>query len=116
MKQKGKGIRNPKIKLTLTPQQEKDVEKGLVSNASSDLDDLLRFQLAKARKDGRGDASEMQVLMQACAGPLELFEGLGKTSNVYVAVLGPPHSKRWILGIWNDKKDFDAKRPPKQEV
>merc|ERR1719456_1735554 len=119
MKQKNKGARNPKIKLTMVVEKESDVEKALVPGASSDLDDLVRMQLAKARAGGKlgvGDASEMDVLAQACSGPLELFEGLGKTSNVWVSVLGPPASRRWLLGIWADKYDFDHKRQPMQEI
>merc|ERR1719460_1080315 len=100
-------------------QQEEDVEKALIQGASSEVDDLVRMQLAKARgaaKLGKGDVSEMQVLQQACSGPLELFEGLGKTSNVYVSVLGPPVSRRWVFGIWFDKHDFDNKKRAIREV
>jgi len=120
MKQKNKGIRNPKIKLTMVIQQDEDVEKGLLAGASSDVDNLVRLQLAKARGAGQylpGEGlSEMDVLKEACAGPLELFEGLGKTSNVWVSVLGPPKARRWVLGIYADKHDFDMKRKPVQEI
>jgi len=125
MKQKPRSqITKPKVKLTMVVSKGGDEETGLLAGMSSDVDILVRQQLAKAKQEGHhiGEGhegeplSEMEVLMQACAGPLELFEGLGKTHNVYVAVSGPPHSKRWILGIWNDKKEYDAKRTPKQEV
>merc|ERR1719487_2485733 len=120
MKQRGKGARNPKIKLTMVIQQDEDVEKGLLAGASSDVDNLVRLQLAKARGAGQylpGEGlSEMDVLKEACAGPLELFEGLGKTSNVWVSILGPPNARRWVLGIWSDKHDFDMKRHAIQEI
>merc|ERR1719162_1174972 len=110
MRQKDKRLRNPRIKLTMAVQQEEDLEKGLLAGVSSDVDDLVRLQLAKARGEGKllhGEGmSEFEVLRQACAGPLELFEGLGKTSTIYVAVLGPPISRRWVFGIWPDKHVF----------
>merc|ERR1719265_3034203 len=121
MKQKGKGVRNPKIKLTMVVGNSSDAEKGLLSGVSSDVDILVRQQLRKAKEEGKeqgqGEAiSEMEVLKQACAGPLELFEGLGKTTSVFVAVLGPPTSRHWVLGIWGDKRDFAAKKHALKEV
>lgn len=121
MKQKGKGIRNPKVKLTMVVSTGNDAEQGLLAGLSSDVDILVRQQLRKAKEEGKdphgGDSlSEMEVLKQACAGPLELFEGLGNTSSIYVAVLGPPISRRWVFGIWPDKHDFDSKKHAIQEV
>jgi hypothetical protein len=126
MKQKGKGIRNPKCKLTMVVSSGDDAEQGLLSSGlNADVDILVRQQLKKAKEEGkathRGDEegeqpTEMEILKQACAGPLELFEGLGKTCNVYVAILGPPTSRRWIMGIWHDKRDFDSKRYAMQEI
>lgn len=113
MKQKGKGLRNPRIKLTMTVQQDEDLEKGLLAGISSDVDSLVRLQLAKAQREG---LSELEVLKQACGGPLELFERLGKTRPVHVAILGPPVSKRYVLGIWQEKHDFDAKKRVYLEV
>jgi len=117
MVQKGKGVRNPKIKLTINVSQEIDAEKGLLSGVSQDVDLLVRQQLRKAKEEGisvaaDGQLSEMDVLKQACAGPLELFEGLGKTANVHVAVQGPPSSRRWMLGIFHDKREYDANKAP----
>lgn len=122
MKQRSKGIRNPKMKLTLVVNSGSDPEMGFLSGAgiSSDVDILVRQQLRKAKQEGLNPSgeglSEMQILKQACAGPLEIFEGLGKTSSVYVAVLGPPTSRRYVLGIWDDKHSYDAKRHPFSEV
>lgn len=123
MKQKGKGIRNPKIKLTMVVSEGGDEEQGLLSGAhemTADLDILVRQQLKKAKQEGagRGDEqlSEMEVLKQACTGPLELFEGLGKTHTIFAAVIGPPASRRWILGVWNAQKDFEEKKHAIMEI
>jgi hypothetical protein len=122
MKQKSKVIRNPRIKLTIEMQQSQDVEKGattMLIGASSEVDNLVRLQLEKARNEGRlGNQvmSDLELLVEASSGPVEIFEGLGKTSNVYFGIYGPPHSKRWRFGIWSSKKEFTAKRPALQEV
>jgi len=118
MKEKVKGIRNPKIKLTVNIEHERDIEKGLLCEGSSDLDSLVRLQLSKARK-GRSDGdnlSELQVFQEACSGPLEMFESLGNTTKVYVSVLGPPVSRRWILAIWEDEQDYKHKKGAMIEV
>jgi len=116
MKQRNKGVRNPKMKLTMVVSTGTDLEGGLIAGVSSDVDILVRQQLRKAKEEGKAPhgegLSEMEVLKQACAGPLEIFEGLGKTSSVHVAILGPPISRRYVLGIWDDKHDFDAKKHP----
>lgn len=118
MKQKNKGARNAKIKITMQIQDSEDAEKGILASVSPDVDTLVRMQLAKAREAGkyRGDLSEMEVLKQACSGPLEVFEGLGTTNKVWVSIVGPPASRRWMLGIWNEKRDYDAKRQPINEI
>lgn len=120
MKQKDKHIRHPKIKITMDVQMDDsddDMEKGVMIGGSSDVDSLVRLQLAKARDEGKSlggeGLSEFDVLKQACAGPLELFTSLGKTSNVYVSVI---NAKRLLLGIWDEKRKFDAGKRPMQEV
>lgn len=120
MKQKGKGIRNPKIKLTMVVEAAGDVEQGLLSGVSTDVNMLVQQQLAKVRQEAKAvhgvGLSDMEVLKLACSGPLEIFERLGQTSSVYVAVMGPPASKRWALGIWKDKSAFDAGAPTFKDV
>jgi len=120
MMQKNKHVKNPALKLTLVVGQEEDAETGLLpAYGGTSLDVLMQQQFAKARAEGKesgADLSQMSVLRQVCSGPLELFEGLGKTTNVWVAVLGPPTCRRWVLGIWADKRDADAKKRPIQEV
>lgn len=118
MKQKGKGIRNPKIKLTLVRSSASDEESNLLAGVSSEVDIFMRQQLQKAQQEGKTEkeVSELSLLKEGCAGPLELFEGLGKTTNVYAAIIGPPTSRRWALGIWSDKPKCDAKSRAIQEV
>lgn len=120
MQQKSKGISKPRVRLSMVVQTEEDLEKGLLTDLNSDVDILVRQQLKKANSealaDGEDDLSEMEILKKACAGPLELFEGLGKTHNVYAAVVGPPQSRRWALGIWRTQKDYDNGKHPMQEI
>lgn len=122
MKQKAKGIAKPRVRLTMVVQSGQDEETGLLA-AGSDVDILVRQQLKKAKLEavqaglaGEDDLSEMNILKQASAGPLELFEGLGKTATVYAAVLGPPQSRRYVLGIWNNQKDYENGKKALQEI
>jgi len=120
MRQKGKGIQNPRIKLTMVASSADDPERGLISSTTrSDVSILVRQQLKKAQmKPGKEGASQMDVLKEACSGPLESFEGsrLGQTQAVYVAVVGPPISRRWVMGIWRDQRDFLEKKRAIKEV
>jgi len=119
MTQKGgmfsKGVPNPKINLTLSIQSEADVEKSLLTGVNSAVEDLVAIQLRKAGLQG-GQVTEVQMLKQACAGPLECFERLGKTQTYYVGIRGPPSSRRWTFGMWHDQKEFDAGVQPFIEV
>lgn len=120
MSQIGRALKNPKIKLSMVVGCHGDEEKGLLNGAESHVDMLVRQQLLKAKGEAapsQGHASsEMDVLAQACAGPLEVFEGLGQASQIYVNVVGPPISRRYILGLWNDRRDFDAKKKAVEEI
>lgn len=130
MQQKGKTVRNPKIVLTLSVHPAEDLEDG--SQESQDpgsLSFLVRQQMKKAEeiiKADQGNAkeegeeaphvSETVVMKQACSGPLEIFENMGKIDEVWVAVLGPPSTRRWIMGVWNDKNAFDRKYKARIEI
>mmetsp|Transcript_49256 Transcript_49256/g.77899 ORF Transcript_49256/g.77899 Transcript_49256/m.77899 type:complete len:353 (-) Transcript_49256:246-1304(-) len=106
-------ISKPTITLTMVKNTE-DAESGFAAPQDS-VDYFMKQILSKAKKDGSG-ASELEILKKASAGPLELFEGLGNTTNCYVAVLGPPTTRRWTLGFWHDKRDFEARRPAFKEI
>mmetsp|Transcript_81454 Transcript_81454/g.141435 ORF Transcript_81454/g.141435 Transcript_81454/m.141435 type:complete len:348 (+) Transcript_81454:82-1125(+) len=119
MTQKSKAVRKPKITLTMVASQGSDLEEGLLSSNSSEVGFLVRQQLQKAKDrtaDGGAPMTETDVLKQACSGPLELFEHLGKTHQVFISVLGPPSSKRWMLGIWNDQHEHELKHRAIKEV
>lgn len=112
------GVRNARVKLSMRVYMGDDTEKGSAA-LTSDVDVLVQQQLAKAEKGGGGEGqslSEMEVLKTACAGPLEIFEGMGETQSTYMAVLGPPYSRRWALGLWKDQSDYEAKKHSVQEV
>jgi len=116
-----RNIRNPRIKLTMVVNDGDALEKGTLGGPVSDVDILVRQQLNKAKHEkqtssGQEEFGEMDVLKEAACGPLELFEGLGTTKKVYVAVIGPPVSRRWVLGIWDGPDDFEKHHQPKLEV
>jgi|Transcript_25942 hypothetical protein len=114
MQQKGKGVRNPQIMLTLVTDLN-DLETGFLGN--NEVGWLVKQQLKKAKEEGGAEgSSEADLLIKACAGPLELFEHLGKIYEVYVAVVGPPNSRKFVFGIWNDKNEFDNKHKAIKEV
>merc|ERR1719253_2138115 len=84
-------------------------------------DIMLRQQIVKAEAEAKQEAgsdqvSSMEVLKQACSGPLDRFEGLGGTVPVYVAVLGPPKVRRWTFGIWASKQEYEQKMRPQLEI
>lgn len=122
MAQKGKGIHNPKIKLTMVVSAEEDEEKGLVQDGmGQDVAVLVRQQLKKAKQQQKhggdiGGASELEILRQACAGPLEVAVGMGHWQKVYVAVVGPPLNRRWVMGMWTDQRDYQHKGQPMREI
>lgn len=112
------GVRNAKVKLSMRVYMGDDTEKGSAA-ITSDVGVLVQQQLEKAEKVGGGGGqslSEMEVLKNACAGPLEIFEGMGETQSTYMAVLGPPYSRRWALGLWKGQSDYEAKKHSVQEV
>jgi len=123
MQQKSKGCINPRIKLTMAITAEEDGEMGFQGDGKQGdrrpLNILVRQQLKKAKQMYGGateGVSEMDVLKEACTGPLELFKGLAQSQRVWVAVTGPPKSKKWALGLWMHQADCEAKDYPVEEV
>lgn len=136
MTTKSRTIRNPKIKLTMTLMDGEQAdntmsvgpEKSMTLTGKTDVDGLVTLQLNKARNfmqkakseksdpEDHHDPSDVQVIRQACSGPLELFQGLGKTREVYVGVEGPPLTRKYSLGLWHDKEDFLDKQPPFETI
>lgn len=60
--------------------------------------------------------SKIQLLMKACAGPLDKFGNWGSRSQVYVAVRGPPEHKKYTFGMWATHADYEADKQPLEEV
>jgi len=121
MKQKSKDALTPKIKLSMVLDQADDMEAGLLadSNLDSETGWLVRQQLQKAK----GEASEkgenmtdFEVMMKSCCGPLDVFEGLGKTDTVYAAVVGPPLQRKYVFAIWASEREYELKAKPVREV
>jgi len=122
MKQKRKDALNPKIRLSMVLDAGDDMETGLL--ARSDLDHEMNWQIrqqlqkAKTHCDlGKDDEmDDVEVLMQSCSGPLDLFQGLGNADTVHAAIVGPPHQRKYVLGLWASEREFEIKAKPLQEV
>lgn len=112
MKRRDKKKGSPKVKLSMVVNTEQDMEQGLLLDKKSEIKFLVQQQFLKC---GEG-LSEAEVLKKSSAGPLELLESMGNSKGVWVAVHGPPSSKRWTLSIWKDKHDCDNKKCAIQEV
>eukprot|EP00971_Amphidinium_carterae_P094974 1879250-Amphidinium_carterae.1 len=103
-------VQQPKLTLTMFMNFDEDEETPLIADGSSDMNILLLQHISKTARERHTDhgntlVSEMETLREAGSGPAELFRGIGKTEQVYLAILGPPMSRRWTLGLWSDMKD-----------
>lgn len=132
MKQKSKGVLNPRIKLTIHMGADTDMEKGLlprsnVKNISTETDLMLRQQIYKASKEEEDrhavsasgsdrELSELELIVKACAGPLDKFGSWGTRESVYIAVRGPPDQKKYVLGLYKDQHSYEKGQPAKSEV
>lgn len=120
MKQKGKGLTNPKVKLTMVLEDlEEDCETGLLSglDMSSDTRYMVKQQLQKVTAEGRQSAmqSEVQMLAHACSGPLDMFLGLGEAKTVHIGIVGPPHQRKHSLCVYENKHAFEKMEHAKSE-
>merc|ERR1719264_2016014 len=112
MKQKNKGVLNPRIKLSIILESQNEAEKGLLSGidlgqeANMMVMSQLRKVVTEADKAGE-QLSELDLLCKGCQGPLDMFGSWRSQDQVFVAVMFPPESKRYILGIWKDKADYE---------
>jgi len=111
MKQKSKGVLNPRIKLTIILNSESEAERGLLSgmDLGTEANLMLRSQLHKVEHDApKGEAiSELDLLAKGCAGPLDMFGSWGSRETVYIAIRGPPDVRKFSLGVWKDKMEFE---------
>lgn len=121
-----KVLLKPKVKLTFCISTGSE-EEGLFLGKDPHTAYLLKRQLTLAEQavvdktDARdpqkdGVQQEIDVLKQACAGPLEMFCHFGSTDKRYAGVLGPPQSRRWVLAFWRDQEEFERKKEATLEI
>lgn len=112
MTSKSTKISNVRVKVQMTVFDEGALERGANrAGVGMEVDDttamLVERQLQKV--EGGDSLSSAELLMQACAGPLKMFQqfnlAIGHKKDVYCASY--KHSKHWYFGIWNDKNDCD---------
>jgi len=132
MKQKSKGLLNPKIRLTVLFEGDSAAEQGLLKqmDCSQESNLVLRHvqqmaedacDLQHSMIDENGEIkpipmSELELLVKGCAGPVDKFGSWGSRSTVYVGVQGPPDAKKFTLGIWRNQGDFASGAKPDTEV
>eukprot|EP00418_Pyrodinium_bahamense_P077876 CAMPEP_0179074414 /NCGR_PEP_ID=MMETSP0796-20121207/33073_1 /TAXON_ID=73915 /ORGANISM="Pyrodinium bahamense, Strain pbaha01" /LENGTH=352 /DNA_ID=CAMNT_0020771635 /DNA_START=61 /DNA_END=1119 /DNA_ORIENTATION=+ len=120
MKQKSKGLHNPRITLTIIPASSSEVERGLISGMGVEANlQLKKIQHAQVEEQGESFLSEggpgsntaplsdLDLLAKGCCGPLDMFGSWGRRDKVYVGVRGPLEGKRHYLGVWKDKAEFE---------
>jgi hypothetical protein len=115
MKQKGKGLVDPSIVVSMTMSDGTDEEEGLLSGTNPETAFLMRDKLAAAKEEilqksprNAGMSTDLEVLMQACSGPIDVFAGCGAASRVAMGVMGPPLSRRFFIGMWQRQRDMEA--------
>jgi len=130
MKQKTRGLLNPKIRLTILLEGDNAAEEGLLKQMDvSQQSNLILRQLQQRQLgdlqhgmiDETGEIkpvpmSELELLAKGCAGPLDKFGSWGSRSTVYAAVQGPPQTKKFTLGFWKSEADFARGAKPDPEV
>lgn len=100
------------VKLTFRKPGE-DCRNSVVQRAiaeGKELDISTQLHLDKVAAAVEPGADELRVLSRACAGPVELTEHhvfrtwkTGKIRHAWLAALGPPTERKWILGLWPDE-------------
>lgn len=121
MKQKGKGVTNPKLKLTMMLDAPEDEESGMLAglSMSSETRYMVKQQLAKAtsaRSSSKGKMTDVEMLALGSAGPVDMFQGLGEARTVYIGINGPPHQRKYTLSVWDSKHAMDKLEHPLAEA
>lgn len=118
--ERGMLTNNPKLKLSMILDGPADDEEtGLLSGISSDANIMVRQQIKTAvagAKVGGANKSDLEVLRDACAGPLDHFQEMGRVVGVYVAILGPPAQKKYAIGVWQTKGDYEERHKPLETI
>lgn len=63
-----------------------------------------------------GGPTEFELATKTCSGPVKIYGGWGSTREVYIAVLGPPRSADWVLGVWPDQESFEKGRDAQEKI
>lgn len=134
MKQKAKGLLNPRVRLSVHLDTEEGMEKWLLQDVdmSRETDMMLRSQLQKAQANERArgsrqeesgkdsspgkELSKVELFAKGCAGPLDQFGSWGRRDSVWIAVRGPPDQKRYTLCIYKDESSCNKGGNPEVEV
>jgi hypothetical protein len=100
MTQKERGVLNPTVTLTLHSEDDNDVESALLAGEDMETQFLMKNHLATAQQEvmssktrvqcpssenlSQSEAEMLDVLAQACGGPLEVFTGFGSSSQMHL--------------------------------
>lgn len=125
MKSKTKRMSNARLKVAMNVLPVGSLEDGVANESGMSLDCdenvamLVDKQLQKV--DGAEGLSRAELMNQACAGPLLMFEDIscgvgriGGKKEVYVTAYRT--SKRRFLGVWSEKRDHGHNKPPWKRV
>lgn len=126
LRPQAKAVQQTQVRLTFLKIGDQDAEAAhpLLGGKDSDTAWLMARQLRKAeaevqlmgREMRRESLTEIEVLMQACRGPLELFGNFGDASRKFVGVVGPPKTRRFLLCIWNEFEESSHRGNPMREI
>lgn len=125
MKQKSKGVLNPKVRLSIHLDSGDGLEKGLLSDTgmSKETDMLIRTQLLQtsstlSEDEKRKGISKSELIAKGFkAGPLEMFGSWGSKETVWVAIRSPTQQvRKYTFCIFKDEKEQQKGSQPKIEV
>lgn len=144
MKQCSKSMISPKVKLSIVIEEAGGAGPLSKLNVSNETDLMLRQQLHKVEKQHQLEKkkthgatlessnslfekeeeqqqeaiSELELLCQACHGPIEKIGGLfGSNSSQWVTIERPPASKKFKLCFWDNQTQSESgKAKPNLEI
>jgi len=116
MKPKFRALNNPAVRLTLQCCRVNDVEEGILSSRDPEV---VKQRDQRDKPDWSKDWSntnDTEALSRACRGPVEVFGSFGNTTKRFVGIEGSPGAQRFVLGIWNDEHECEARLDAQLEV
>jgi len=135
MKQKSKGLLNPRVKLSMYMEQGAEMEKGLLAEVdmSKETDMLLRSQLHKAQRqeerqkgaEPKSEAmdlapakemSKIEMFAKGCSGPLDMFGSWGSREQIWIRICMPPEHKKYTINIYESEARYQKGGLPKDKV